>query len=146
MFRAKAERPNCLRHVNLLELAGTPGDSADFNYFECTTVCERQTETQEYLEHRREIMRAPNLVASSSWTLGSDWPDATISIDLTSVDLWHAQERILRWLAELKEQDVLFAVLPSQPPMLLCELNQRGIEWIGNSVDGDQFRLFIRGR
>ena len=146
MFRAKAERPNCLRHVNLLELAGTPGDSADFNYFECATICERQTETQKYLEDHREIMVAPNLVASSSRALGSDWPDATISIDLTSVDLRHAQERILRWLAELKENDVLFAVLPSQPSTLLCELNQRGVEWIGNSVQVDQFRLFIRVR
>lgn len=136
--------PNCMRRLDFFELTASTG-GVEFNYFECFPLCARQNEVSDFINNNINLSTAPNMMGISPHSLGGDWPEPSLSIDLTCTSEQLIEARINRWIADLEAGGVLFALLPCQPTALLCNLNQAGIEWIGNrSPDYGTFRLFVR--
>lgn len=143
----QATAPNCLRKIEVAGLNGSMTDGGLINYFDCAASCDHQLDAERYLDAVDFEYRAPNILASSEDALAFDWPAPAISLDLSTLKAAEATRRIWKWLGDLQQAEVLFAVLQFKPTSLLCQLNQRNIEWVGNIANEDGFfRLFIGRR
>lgn len=141
----QATAPNCLRQIEVAGPNGALNEGALINYFYCAVSCDHQLDAERYLDAVDFEYRAPNILASSEDALSCDWPTPAISLDLSTLQAGEATRRIWKWLADLQQAEVLFAVLQFKPTSLLCQMNQRNIEWVGNIANEDGFfRLFIK--
>lgn len=83
--------------------------------------------------------RTPRAQASETW------PEPARSLDNRDLDPPEPMVRILAALEEMREGEVLSALLCREPVFLLPELGNRGHQWQGGfEPDGATFKILIR--
>ena len=84
-------------------------------------------------------------VAIGSSPSAAFWGDPIQELDLCDLEPPEPMVRILETLEELRQGDVLFALLAREPVFLFPELAKRQHEWAGNfDPSGTTYRLLIR--
>ncbi|WP_404404777.1 DUF2249 domain-containing protein [Pelagibacterium halotolerans] len=73
------------------------------------------------------------------------WPEPARSIDLTEPAVSDPVERILDIARSMASGEVIFALVPREPLLLLAALEEIGHQWVGQSDPETGFyRLFVR--
>ena len=87
----------------------------------------------------------PGAAAKPAATNGDDWPEPIQHMDNRELDPPEPMVKILAALEEMKEGEVLSALLCREPIFLLPELTKRGCAWRGGfEPDGTTYRILMR--
>lgn len=74
----------------------------------------------------------------------SSWPEPSQELDNRELDPPEPMVRILAAIENMREGEVLAALLRREPAFLIPELDKRGHSWSGGFTEGDTFRILVR--